>query len=66
MSDDIVQDAKTEISGMAKQGVRHPSTKPVLGGLAAGAVAGALLPGLSLIAGAVIGGGIMFYKRLRP
>ena len=66
MSDDIVQDAKTEISGMAKQGVRHPSTKPVLGGLAAGAVAGALLPGLTLIAGAVIGGGIMFYKRLRP
>ncbi|MGB7655434.1 MAG: hypothetical protein WBL74_08135 [Novosphingobium sp.] len=66
MSDDIVQDAKAEISGMAKQGVRHPSTKPVLGGLAAGAVAGALLPGLSLIAGAVIGGGLMFYKRLRP
>ena len=66
MSDDIVQDAKSEISGMAKQGVRHPSTKPVLGGLAAGAVAGALLPGLSLIAGAVIGGGLMFYKRLRP
>ena len=51
MSDDIVQDAKSEISGMAKQGVRHPSTKPVLGGLAAGAV---------------IGGGLMFYKRLRP
>lgn len=66
MSDDIVQDAKAEISGMAKQGVRHPSTKPVLGGVAAGAVAGALLPGLSLLAGAVIGGGLMFYKRLRP
>lgn len=66
MSDDIVQDAKQEISGMAKGGIRHPSTKPVLGGLAAGAVAGALLPGVSLLAGAVIGGGIMFYKRLRP
>jgi hypothetical protein len=66
MSDDILADAKNEISGMARQGIRHPSTKPVLGGLAAGAVAGALLPGLSLVAGAVIGGGIMFYKRLRP
>lgn len=66
MNNDIVQDAKAEIVGMAKQGVRHPSTKPVLGGLAAGAVAGALLPGVSLIAGAVIGGGLMLYKRLRP
>ena len=31
---DILQDAKAEISGMAKQGVRHPSTKPVLTGAA--------------------------------
>ncbi len=66
MSDNIVQDAKAEITGMAKQGVRHPSTKPVLAGAAIGAVVGWPLPLLSPLAGAVIGAGIMFYKRLRP
>ena len=38
MSDDFVSDAKSEISGMAKDGMRHPSTKPVLTGAAVGAV----------------------------
>jgi hypothetical protein len=66
MSDDIVQDAKAEISGMAKQGVRHPSTKPVLTGAAIGALVGWPLPLISPIAGALIGAGLMFYKRLRP
>ncbi|MCC6925870.1 hypothetical protein [Novosphingobium sp.] len=66
MSNDIMQDAKAELSGMAKQGMRHPSTKPVLVGAAAGAVAGVLLPLLSPVAGLVIGAGAMFYKRLRP
>jgi hypothetical protein len=66
MSDDIVEDAKTEISGMAKQGMHHPSTKPVLTGAAVGAVLGWPLPFVSPIAGALIGAGIMFYKRLRP
>ena len=41
---DWVQDTKEEIVGMAKQGVKHPSTKPVLTGAAIGAVAGAVLP----------------------
>ena len=66
MSDSIVEDAKTEISGMAKQGVRHPSTKPVLIAAAAGAAAGFILPLLSVPAGLLIGAGAMFYKRLRP
>ena len=66
MSDNLVEDAKAELSGMAKQGVRHPSTKPVLAGAAIGAVVGWPLPLLSPLAGAVIGAGIMFYKRLRP
>jgi hypothetical protein len=66
MSDNITQDAKEELSGMAKQGMHHPSTKPVLVGAAAGGLAGALLPMLSVPAGILIGAGIMFYKRLRP
>ena len=66
MSDDLLQDAKTEISGMAKDGMGHPSTKPVLIGGALGAVAGAALPLLSVPTGLVIGLGIAFYKRLRP
>ena len=66
MSDSLVEDAKTELAGMAKQGVRHPSTKPVLAAAAAGAVTGLILPLLSIPAGIVIGAGAMFYKRLRP
>ncbi len=66
MSNSIVQDAKAELSGMAKQGVRHPSTKPVLVAAAAGAAAGFILPLLSVPAGLLIGAGAMFYKRLRP
>lgn len=66
MSGDFVEDAKIEISGMAKEGMRHPSTKPVLAAAAVGGVAGALLPLLSVPAGIVIGAGYMFNKRLRP
>lgn len=66
MSNDFIVDAKVELSGMAKGGMRHPSTKPVLTGAAVGAVAGALLPVLSLPAGLIIGAGWMFYKRVRP
>ncbi|MFO1256226.1 MAG: hypothetical protein U1E37_11260 [Sphingomonadaceae bacterium] len=66
MSGDFVEDAKVEISGMAKGGMRHPSTRPVLAAAAAGAVAGLVLPVLSIPAGALIGAGIMFYKRVRP
>jgi hypothetical protein len=63
---DIVDDAKAEITGMAKQGMRHPSTKPVLIAGAVGGVAGALLPLLSVPVGLLMGAGYMFYKRLRP
>ena len=66
MSDDFVSDAKSEISGMAKDGMRHPSTKPVLAGAAIGAAAGLLLPVLSIPAGLAIGLGVAFYKRVRP
>ncbi len=66
MSDDFIEDAKVELGGMAKEGMAHPSTKPVLTGAAVGAVAGLLLPVLTIPAGLAIGAGIAFYKRLRP
>lgn len=62
---DIVEDAKAEFTGMAKEGMQHPSTKPVLTGAAAGAAAGLLLPGLSIAIGAIAGAGVMFYTRLK-
>jgi len=63
---DLLQDAKAEITGMAKDGMTHPSTKPVLTGAAVGAVAGLVLPLISLPIGALAGAGYMLYKRLRP
>lgn len=60
-----VEDAKTEISGMAKDGMAHPSTKPVLAGAAIGALAGALLPVVSLPLGLVAGAGFAFYNRIK-
>ena len=63
---DLLGNASAAIRGMAKQGMAHPSTKPVLTGAAVGAVAGLLLPMVSLPLGAVAGAGFMFYKRLRP
>jgi hypothetical protein len=62
---DLLTAARTEISGMAKQGMAHPSTKPVLTGAAVGAVAGLLLPFVSLPIGAVAGAGYMLYRRLQ-
>lgn len=63
---DLIGDAREEIVGMAKQGMSHPSTKPVLTGAAIGAVAGAILPVVSLPIGLIAGAGFMLYKRLRP
>ena len=62
---DWVEDAKAEIKGMAKEGVRHPSTKPVLAGAAIGAVAGAVLPVVSIPLGLAVGAGIAFYQRIK-
>lgn len=62
----LLGDAGAEIKGMAKEGLHHPSTKPVLIGLGVGAVAGAILPVVSLPLGAIAGAAFMLYKRLRP
>lgn len=64
--EDLIQDAREEIVGMAKQGMHHPSTKPVLTGPALGAVAGLVLPVVSWPLGLAAGAGFMLYKRLRP
>ena len=66
MSDNLLQDAKEEIIGMGKEGMAHPSTKPVLTGAAVGAAAGLILPVLSVPVGLIAGAGYMLYKRLRP
>ena len=65
-SGDLIADAREEIVGMAKQGMVHPSTKPVLTAGAIGAVAGAVLPVVSWPVGLLAGAGFMLYKRLRP
>jgi hypothetical protein len=62
---DWVEDAKQELSGMAKEGMKPPSTKPVLTGAAIGAVAGALLPVVSLPLGLAVGAGFAFYQRIK-
>ena len=64
-NDDLLGRATEEISGMAKQGMDHPSTKPVLIGADIGAVAGALLPFVSLPLGLVAGAGIALYQRIK-
>jgi hypothetical protein len=65
-SNDFVADATAEAKAMAREGLAHPSTKPVLTGAAVGAVAGVLLPFVSLPVGLIAGAGFMFYRRLRP
>ncbi|WP_374421171.1 hypothetical protein [Novosphingobium arvoryzae] len=64
--DDLIDNAREEIVGMAKEGLAHPSTKPVLTGAAIGAVAGAVLPVVSWPLGLLAGAGFALYKRLRP
>ena len=61
----LLSDAGDEIKGMAKEGLHHPSTKPVLTGAAVGAVAGAVLPVVSWPIGLLAGAGFMLYKRLQ-
>jgi hypothetical protein len=66
IDDKIFRDAIEEMKAMGKEGLGHPSTKPVVIGGAVGGVAGAVLLGgiwpLTLLAGA----GFMLYRRIRP
>lgn len=61
---DWVEDAKAEITSMAKEGLNHPSSKPVLIGAGIGAVAGALIMGGPLLGG-LAGAGLALYQRIK-
>lgn len=64
---DLVPDAKAELKDMLKAGTKHPSTIPVLTGAAIGFILGVALfdGGGEGLLGALIGGGIMLYRRIR-
>ena len=62
---DWVEDVKTEVTGMAKEGLNHPSTAPVLTGAAIGAVAGLVLPIVSWPLGLIAGAGFALYQRIK-
>ena len=57
--------ATEEIKGIGREGLSHPSTKPVLAGAAIGAVAGLLLPVLSIPIGVIGGAGIALWQRIK-
>jgi hypothetical protein len=54
-----------EVKAMGRQGMDHPSTRPVLTGGAIGAVAGALLPVVSWPVGLLAGAAIALYGRVK-
>ena len=62
----ILVDAVDEVKAMGKQGLEHPSSKPILIGAAVGAVAAGLLPVVTWPIGLLAGAGFMLYKRIRP
>ncbi|MDE2561359.1 MAG: hypothetical protein KGL48_03850 [Sphingomonadales bacterium] len=62
---DLATRAMDEAKAMARQGMAHPSTKPVLIGTAIGAAAGAVLPVVSIPLGMVVGAGIAFWQRIK-
>ena len=61
----ILVDAVDEAKAIGREGMHHPSAKPVLTGAALGAVAGLIVP-VGPVIGALAGAGIMLYKRVRP
>ena len=66
---DWIESAKGEVKGMAKQGMKHPSTPPVLTGAAVGAVAGLaagwVLPVVSWPLGLAAGAVYALHQRIK-
>jgi hypothetical protein len=62
----ILIDAIEEMKAMGKQGLAHPSTKPVVAGGAAGAVLGMVLFNGVWVLTMLLGAAVMLYKRIRP
>ena len=56
--------ATDEIKGIGREGLSHPSTKPVLAGAAIGAVA-AILPIITLPIGIIGGAAIALWLRIK-
>ena len=56
--------ATEEIKGLGRDGLSHPSAKPILGGAALGAVA-AILPVITLPIGIIGGAAIAFWLRIK-
>ena len=54
-----------EVKAMGKQGIDHPSTRPVLIGGGLGAVAGAILPVVTWPVGLFAGAAIALYSRVK-
>ena len=50
---------------MLKDGMDHPSTKPVLTGAAVGVVGAAILPVITWPFGLAAGAGYMLYRRIK-
>ena len=61
---DYLGRATDEIKGIGREGLSHPSTKPVLGGAALGAVA-AVLPVITLPIGIIGGAAIALWLRIK-
>jgi len=62
---DLIEAAKNELVAMGKQGIDHPSSKPVLVGAGIGTVAGLLLLGGSWFIGLLAGAGVALYLRIK-
>ncbi|GAA4037688.1 hypothetical protein [Parerythrobacter jejuensis] len=60
-----IGDAKDEMTGIAKEGMAHPSTKPVLAGAAIGALAGGLLPIVTWPVGLAAGAIYALHNRIK-
>ena len=57
--------ATEEFKGIGREGIAHPSAKPLLAGAAIGTVAAILLPVLTIPVGLIGGVGIALWQRIK-